>query len=113
MTVEWIRAGTGQIMTRLRAEIGAGAPRPDVLLLADGLTFEALRAEGLARVDMFLAPDGRVLVNEINTMPGFTPISMFPQLWAASGLSYTELVDELVGLAVERHDRRSRFETGR
>lgn len=76
-------------------------------------TFAALRAEGLARVDMFLAPDGRVLVNEINTMPGFTPISMFPQLWAASGLSYTALVDELVGLAIERHDRRSRFETGR
>ncbi|MBS1837342.1 MAG: D-alanine--D-alanine ligase [Actinobacteria bacterium] len=76
-------------------------------------TFAALRAEGLARVDMFLAPDGRVLVNEINTMPGFTPISMFPQLWAASGLPYRELVDELVGLAIERHVRRSRFETGR
>lgn len=76
-------------------------------------TFTALRAEGLARVDMFLAPDGRVLVNEINTMPGFTPISMFPQLWAASGLSYRALVDELVDLAIERHDRRSRFETGR
>lgn len=76
-------------------------------------TFGALRAEGLARVDVFLAPDGRVLVNEINTMPGFTPISMFPQLWAASGVSYPELIDELVRLAVERHERRSRFETGR
>jgi len=49
VNVEWIRAGTGQIMTRLRAEIAAGAPRPDVLLLADGLTFEALRAEGRLR----------------------------------------------------------------
>lgn len=76
-------------------------------------TFAALRAEGLARVDMFLAPDRRVLVNEINTMPGFTPISMFPQLWRASGVSYPALIDELVRLGLERHERRSRFETGR
>jgi D-alanine-D-alanine ligase len=83
-------------------------------------TFQALRAEGMARVDVFLAPDtepgpdgvpGRVLVNEINTLPGFTPISMFPKLWHASGLPYPRLIDELVRLALERHERRRRFET--
>ena len=81
-------------------------------------TFRALRAEGMARVDMFLTPasdpaGSRLLVNEINTLPGFTPISMFPMLWRASGLEYPQLIDELVRLALERHDRRSHFETGR
>ena len=64
--------------------------------------FEALGCEGLARVDCFYTDDGRVLVNEINTMPGFTPRSMYPRMWAASGLAYTELIDELVSLALER-----------
>jgi D-alanine-D-alanine ligase len=64
--------------------------------------FEALGCEGLARVDCFYTDDGRVLVNEINTMPGFTPHSMYPRMWAASGLTYTELIDELVSLALER-----------
>ena len=66
----------------------------------------------MARVDFFLADDGRFLVNEINTIPGFTPISMYPKLWQASGLSYPALIDELVGLAIERHARRRR-NTGR
>jgi D-alanine-D-alanine ligase len=64
--------------------------------------FEAIGCEGLARVDFFLLPDGRLLVNEINTMPGFTPISMFPRAWAASGLDYPALVDRLLRLALER-----------
>jgi D-alanine-D-alanine ligase len=64
--------------------------------------FEALGCEGLARVDCFYTEDGRVLINEINTMPGFTPHSMYPRMWAASGLTYTELIDELVSLALER-----------
>src|SRR3954447_1566279 len=64
--------------------------------------FEALSCEGLARVDFFLLRDGRVVVNEINTMPGFTPSSMFPRMWAASGLSYPELVDRLIQLALHR-----------
>lgn len=66
------------------------------------LAFEAAGCEGLARVDFFLRPDGEVLVNEVNTMPGFTPSSMFPRMWAASGLDYPALIDELVGLALER-----------
>ena len=58
--------------------------------------------EGLARVDFFLTETGDVLVNEVNTMPGFTPHSMYPRMWAASGLSYPELIDELIALALER-----------
>jgi D-alanine-D-alanine ligase len=64
--------------------------------------FEALSCEGLARVDFFVLPDERVVVNEINTMPGFTPSSMFPRMWAATGLDYPELVDRLVQLALHR-----------
>jgi len=64
--------------------------------------FEAIGCEGLGRVDFFYLPDGAVVVNEINTMPGFTPTSMFPQLWAASGLAYPQLVDRLLQLALER-----------
>jgi D-alanine-D-alanine ligase len=64
--------------------------------------FEALACEGLARVDFFLTPDGRVVVNEVNTMPGFTPVSMFPLLWAATGLDYPALVDRLVQTALAR-----------
>jgi D-alanine-D-alanine ligase len=76
--------------------------------------FRALRCEGMARVDFFYEEDGRgFLVNEVNTIPGFTPISMYPKLWEASGLSYPDLIDELVRLAVDRHDHRSRFSTKR
>ena len=64
--------------------------------------FEALGCEGLARVDFFLLPDGSLVVNEINTMPGFTPTSMYPRLWDATGLDYPELVDRLVQLALQR-----------
>jgi D-alanine-D-alanine ligase len=64
--------------------------------------FTALDVEGLARVDFFVLPDGRVLVNEVETMPGFTATSMFPLLWQASGLTYSELVERLVVLAMER-----------
>ncbi|GAB3876564.1 D-alanine--D-alanine ligase family protein [Terrabacter terrigena] len=64
--------------------------------------FEALGCEGLARVDCFYTDDGRVVINEINTMPGFTPTSMYPRMWAASGLDYPDLIDELLSLALER-----------
>ncbi len=64
--------------------------------------FEVLSCEGLARVDFFVQPDERVVINEINTMPGFTPSSMFPRMWAASGVDYPELVDRLLQLALAR-----------
>ncbi len=65
-------------------------------------TFEAIGCEGLARVDVFVTRDRKVYVNEINTMPGFTALSMFPRMWAASGMAYPELVDRLLQLAMER-----------
>lgn len=64
--------------------------------------FEAIGAEGLSRVDVFVSSAGEVTLNEINTMPGFTPISMYPAMWEAAGISYTELIDELIQLALER-----------
>jgi len=64
--------------------------------------FGALSCEGLARVDFFLLADGRVVLNEVNTMPGFTPTSMFPRMWDATGLDYPGLVDRLVQLALHR-----------
>ncbi len=66
------------------------------------LAFVALGCEGLARVDFFLTTDDRLIVNEVNTMPGFTPISMFPQMFQASGLSYPEIVDALIADALRR-----------
>ena len=72
--------------------------------------FRTYRAEGLSRVDFFYENPGRGwLLNEINTIPGFTPISMYPQMWQASGLPYRALIDELVSLAMERHATVSRF----
>lgn len=64
--------------------------------------FGALGLEGLARVDMFVTADHRVIVNEVNTMPGFTPYSMFPVLWESMGLSYADLIADLVDQAASR-----------
>ncbi len=65
--------------------------------------YKVLCCEGMARVDMFLKADGKVYVNEINTIPGFTSTSAFPKLWAASGVSYNEILDKLISCAIERH----------
>ena len=71
--------------------------------------FGVLRCDGLARVDFFYEEGGRgFLCNEANTMPGFTPISMFPTLWQAAGMTYPQLIDRLVELAIERKSRRRR-----
>jgi D-alanine-D-alanine ligase len=73
--------------------------------------FDACRVEAMARVDFFLEEKGRArgfLVNEVNTIPGFTPISMYPRLWELSGVPYAKLIDRLVDLAFERHERRRR-----
>ncbi|GAA4703515.1 D-alanine--D-alanine ligase family protein [Kocuria gwangalliensis] len=66
------------------------------------IAFDAIDGEGLSRCDFFVTPDHRVIINEINTMPGFTPISMYPRMWAASGVQYPDLIDELISLALER-----------
>ncbi len=72
-------------------------------------TFQVLGCEGMARVDMFLKEDGKVLVNEINTIPGFTKISMYPKLWEVSGISYPELIDRLIQLAIERFEKEQKL----
>jgi D-alanine-D-alanine ligase len=85
-------------------EVPASLP-PPVLESVQRLSvaaFEALGCEGLARVDFFLQHDGALLVNEVNTMPGFTPASMYPRMWAESGVEYPELVDRLLTLALSR-----------
>ena len=70
--------------------------------------FAACRCDAMARVDFFFEDPGRgFLVNEVNTIPGFTPISMYPKLWAATGLPYPELLERLIDLAIERHVRRT------
>jgi D-alanine-D-alanine ligase len=67
--------------------------------------FKSLCCEGMARVDMFVTKDEKVYVNELNTIPGFTNISMYPKMWEASGISYADLVDELIRLAIARFER--------
>ncbi|GAF14505.1 D-alanine-D-alanine ligase A [Bacillus sp. JCM 19046] len=67
--------------------------------------FKALNCEGLARVDVFVTTAGEIIINEVNTLPGFTQISMYPKLWEASGVTYQELITTLIELAIERHER--------
>ncbi len=74
-------------------------------------TFKVLCCEGMARVDFFLRDDQEPIVNEINTIPGFTKISMYPKLWEVSGLPYTQLIDKLIQLALERFQRESKLTT--
>lgn len=71
--------------------------------------FQTLCCEGMGRVDLFLTADDRFFVNEINTIPGFTRISMYPKLWEASGVSYSGLIDRLVRLAIARHKRERKY----
>jgi D-alanine-D-alanine ligase len=87
-----------------RLEIPAKIPA-ETLKRVQGMavkTFKALDCEGMGRVDFFLTDDGSLYVNEINTIPGFTKISMYPKLWEASGIGYTELISRLIELAIER-----------
>ncbi len=74
-------------------------------------TYQVLCCEGMGRVDFFVKNNGEVIVNEINTIPGFTKISMYPKLWEASGISYTELLDKLVQLAISRFSQEQKLKT--
>lgn len=76
-------------------------------------TFSVLCCEGMARVDFFLRNDSEIIVNEINTIPGFTKISMYPRLWEATGISYPDLIDKLIQLALERFEREKGLKTDR
>jgi D-alanine-D-alanine ligase len=73
--------------------------------------FEVLSCHGMARVDFFLTPDNQIFVNELNTIPGFTNISMYPQLWEASGIGYSELIEKLIALAIEKFDADKQLKT--
>jgi len=73
--------------------------------------FQTLCCEGLSRVDFFLKENGEIIINEINTMPGFTKVSMYPKLWEASGISYTELITRLIELAISRFEKERRLKT--
>jgi len=98
-----------------RLEIPARLPKKVVKEIQQTAVraYRALCCEGMARVDFFLRPDGKVLVNEINTIPGFTKISMYPKMWEATGLSYSRLIDRLIGLALERARREKRLRTSK
>jgi D-alanine-D-alanine ligase len=74
-------------------------------------TFKILNCEGMSRVDFFLKKNGDVLVNEINTIPGFTNISMYPKLWEASGIPISKLLDRLIELAIERFEKEKKLKT--
>ncbi|MBI4214140.1 MAG: D-alanine--D-alanine ligase [Chloroflexi bacterium] len=98
--------------TRLRipADIPEGIAERIRCLAVDG--FRAIGANGMARVDfLWSQTDGELYVSEINTIPGFTPMSAYPRLWAASGVTYPELIDRLITLAIERHTDQSRNRT--
>lgn len=77
------------------------------------MAYRAVDGSGLARVDMFLTPDNEIIVNEINTLPGFTSVSMYPKLWEASGLPYSQLIDKLISLALDRHRDKTAIVTDR
>ncbi|MBL7497003.1 D-alanine--D-alanine ligase [Frankia sp. CNm7] len=88
--------------TRLDVPADLPAGTADRVRAAAAAAFRALDCAGLARVDVFLTPAGEVILNEVNTMPGFTPTSLFPRMWAAAGLDYPALVDRLIQLALRR-----------
>jgi D-alanine-D-alanine ligase len=72
-------------------------------------SFVATECEGMARIDFFVRTDGEVIVNEINTIPGFTSTSVYAKLFEAAGIGYADLLDRLIALALERHQRRARL----
>jgi D-alanine-D-alanine ligase len=74
-------------------------------------TFQTLSCEGLGRIDFFLRDSSELIVNEINTIPGFTRISMYHRLWEASGISYPELIDKLIQLAIKRFEKEQELKT--
>jgi D-alanine-D-alanine ligase len=97
--------------TTSRTEVPARLPEKIIneIQAAAVRAFQAIDGSGLARVDFFVENDPqRVVINEINTMPGFTSISMYPKLWKASGIGYSELIDRLIELAIERHRDKAR-----
>jgi D-alanine-D-alanine ligase len=75
------------------------------------IAYKSIDASGLSRVDFFLKPDGELLLNEINTLPGLTEVSGFPKMWEATGIPFKQVIDQLIQMAIERHRERARNET--
>ena len=96
-------------------EIPARIPEETARRLGDLAvrTFQTLCCEGLGRVDFFLRENDELVINEINTMPGFTRISMYPKLWEASGISYSQLIDKLIQLAIARFEKEKKIKTSK
>jgi D-alanine-D-alanine ligase len=87
---------------------------PDVVRRVQTLaikTYQTICCEGMARVDFFLTPDHQVIINEINTIPGFTKLSMFPRIWEASGIPMSQLIDHLITFAIERFEKEKGLKT--
>jgi D-alanine-D-alanine ligase len=98
-----------------RLEIPARLPKAVIKKVRDTAlqAYKALCCEGMGRIDFFVQANGRVVVNEINTIPGFTKISMYPKMWEATGISYSKLIDRLIELAIHRHRAERRLRTSR
>ncbi len=95
------------------AEIPAKLPKVLVKKIQETAVkaFQTLECQGMARVDFFITSSGKFYVNEINTIPGFTNISMYPKMWEAGGIKYPELIDKLIQLALERYSKEKRLKT--
>lgn len=102
---KYIDDGGAQVMVPANIDAAINDHIRDVAVQA----YQALGCSGMARVDVFLTAENKVVINEINTLPGFTNISMYPKLWQASGLGYSELITRLIELALERHRANSQL----
>lgn len=98
-----------------RLEIPARLPKAIIKKVRETAlrVYKALCCEGMGRIDFFVEANGRVLVNEINTIPGFTQISMYPKMWQATGISYSRLIDRLIQLAIARHRSEKHLRTAK
>ena len=102
-------AGTGHVEFVVPARIPKATVKKIQQMAVQA--FQAIDGAGLSRVDFFLRPDGSLLLNEINTLPGLTDVSGFPKMWAASGIPFPRVIDQLIEFALERHRERARNET--
>ena len=95
------------------AELLVPAPLPEKLIKKvqqlSIKVFQVLKLQGMARIDFFLKPDGQLIVNEANTIPGFTQISMYPKLWQVSGIRYPKLIDKLIQFAIENYNKKNKL----
>jgi len=102
-------AGTGKVEFVVPARISKTKVRKIQQMAIQA--FQSIDGSGLSRVDFFLRPDGSLLLNEINTLPGLTDVSGFPQMWEASGVPFPQVIEQLIEWALERHRERARNET--